>query len=742
MQTLAALQSAATGVRLAESGPVGPDSATLSKRTFLAVAALYLGHAAIFGGYIADDAGISLAYARNLAAGFGPVLYAGGEAVEGFSNPLWTALITAGAALGLDGADGIPLLKVLGLLFGAGTIGLTALVARQAYSRDDRPLRWLAAAILAVWTPFVFWSGAGLENPLYTFLIVLAVLLQLGEIDNQRARPWSALALTGVALTRPEGCAFFLGFLVHRIITVREGWRLLTWVGIFVAIYSAFLGARMLTFGDWLPNTYYAKIGDREVGELWNYISREDPGFSYLTQFAVANLVLLAVAAVGLADRRYWRANLLLVFVGGGTALYALYVGGDFWPAFRFLTPAFPILAIAAQHAVSMVPRRAVLLRPAIAAMLVGLVTYGSLRSSLELRAKDLDDTLISLQGRLDQGRRMRALATALGVTDPLYLDPDIGGPSVAGLRVLDLGGLTDIHIARFQWYPAFLREYIFKEQRPHIIRTHSTWTRTSRVTGFPEFQEQYVAVDEQRDSLGVHGEFIRRDLLTRGGMPDSGPARRRPSFGQAVEATRARRIREDARERDGWIAYYADRLLHERLLGTFRQRQAEGTLPTDPAQLADLYYGLLAAGDRAAADRVRYAAGLTGGQPIVLRDGSTPVLSLITHRVLQREMDWARLELFFDVLRAPGTDVIFTLQLSRQKADGVEPLVRDISRRRAAPSFITGTTMMVDLPLYLDPGVYEMRATVSSAGRSTGLCQPTESGGCQLMLGTHHVRR
>ncbi|MBA3640312.1 MAG: hypothetical protein H0W53_13765 [Acidobacteria bacterium] len=719
-----------------------PASAIRFKVPILAVAALYVTHAAVFGDYIADDAGISLAYGRNLAAGYGPVLYPGGEAVEGFSNPLWTAIITLGAALQLDGHDGIPLLKVLGLMFGAGALWLTILVARQAYPDDDPGTRWLAAAILAAWTPFVFWSGAGLENPLYAFLLLLATLLQLREIEDTRARAWSALALAGVALTRPEGCAFFVAFLVHRVIVVREGWRLLTWAGIFVAIFAAFLTMRVMVFGDWLPNTYYAKISDREITELWRYlVTWDDPGFDYLQLFVLTNLVVLAAAAVGFADVRHWRASLLMLAIGSGTAVYALYVGGDFWPAFRFLTPALPVLAIAAQHGIARLPIRTLALRQTVALALMGVVIYGSIGPSLQLRAQHLEDTLISLQGRLEQARRMRALATALGVKDPLYLDPDIGGPSVAGLRVLDLGGLTDIHIARFQWYPAFFRDYIFKEKRPHIIRTQSTWTRTSRVTAFPEFDEQYVAVDSREDSLGLHGEFISRDLLTEAGLRDDTPVKV-PSFAQAVRDTRARRLREDAREREGWIQYYSDRGRRDQFLTAFRDHDANGTLPDDPARLADLFYGLLGYGEEAGAERVRRMAGIELPEPIVLAEGGRPVLSLITYRVLQREMDWAKLQLFFEVLETARSDYKLTLHLSRATVGGVERIARAHVPARGSSSWVKGATTSIEMPLYFEPGVYEMRAVLSGVRGEPQVCRIPAGQRCELMLGTHHLKR
>ena len=41
-----------------------------------------------------EDAGISFAYAKHFAEGEGFVTYPGGERVEGFSNPLWTFILS------------------------------------------------------------------------------------------------------------------------------------------------------------------------------------------------------------------------------------------------------------------------------------------------------------------------------------------------------------------------------------------------------------------------------------------------------------------------------------------------------------------------------------------------------------------------------------------------------------------------------------------------------------------------
>ena len=514
------------------------------------IGALYLAHAAIFGDYVADDAGISLAYARNLTAGYGPVLYPGGEAVEGYSNPLWTAALALATALRLDGADGIPLLKTLGMLFGLATLLLTVITARIAYPADARVV-WLAPALLASLTPFVFWTAAGMENGLYAFLLLLAVMLQLREIRDARLRQWSMFAVAGLALTRPEGVALSAVFLVHRVLCGERGRRLFRWAAIISLVYAAFLLTRVVVFGEWVPNTYYAKVAiyERRPADLAGYLlNREDRGTAYVLGFIKSIWILLIVATAGLLARGWWRTNLLLAALMAGTLLSVVYIGGDFWPAGRFFTAVLPLLALAAQHAIHRISWPGPVIPTVVAALLVALVLNRNLLTSADLHVLNAGDALISLQGRLENARRVHAMAAGLRVSDPLLLDPDIGGPAVSGLRVLDLGGLTDIHIARFHYDPPLFRQYIFEERRPEFIRTHATWTQSSRITAYPEFEAQYVAVRSWRDSLGLHGEFVRRDLLDPRSVPLQASAMRPESLRQANEDGRARRRREAER--------------------------------------------------------------------------------------------------------------------------------------------------------------------------------------------------
>jgi hypothetical protein len=302
-----------------------------------------------------------------------------------------------------------------------------------------------------------------------------------------------------------------------------------------------------------VPNTYYAKVDlyDRHLTRLPAYMfDPADRGTRYLLESARSLWPLLVAALIGLTGLRHWRTHVLLAAIVIGTTLYAVYVGGDFWPAARFFTATLPLLALAAQHGVNRLAGGRPLITTGLAAVVAGILLSRSLAASAELYVLNAEDALISLQGRLRTAHRLQALAFALRIDDPLVADPDIGGPAVAGLRVLDLGGLTDIHIARFHYYPPFFREYIFDERRPDFIRTHATWTTSSRISAFPEFGQQYVAIQSRRDRWGLHGEFVRRDSLNASAEGRDRTAVRPPSFRQAIEDGRARRRREADRAR------------------------------------------------------------------------------------------------------------------------------------------------------------------------------------------------
>ena len=68
----------------------------------------------------------------------------------------------------------------------------TRTLLRAQVEREATPDVIVAAAVLAGWTPFVFWSGAGLENPLYVVLLLLDAMLPALERSEWPTRVGSA----------------------------------------------------------------------------------------------------------------------------------------------------------------------------------------------------------------------------------------------------------------------------------------------------------------------------------------------------------------------------------------------------------------------------------------------------------------------------------------------------------------------------------------------------------------------
>ena len=138
------------------------------------VIAAYLFQASFLKGWLIDDAGISFAYARNLAQGHGLVSQRGVSPVEGFSNPAWVFLLSIFSSSGLDIAE---IVKPVSIVL---TI-LSIVVLYLAFLRmlDSKVLALAVLAWLVAQPAFVVWSVSGLENPLLVALVAVLIYLCL-----------------------------------------------------------------------------------------------------------------------------------------------------------------------------------------------------------------------------------------------------------------------------------------------------------------------------------------------------------------------------------------------------------------------------------------------------------------------------------------------------------------------------------------------------------------------------------
>jgi arabinofuranosyltransferase len=285
--------------------------------------------------WLCDDAFISLRYARNLARGLG-LVYNVGERVEGYTNFLWTVLLAGAVRVHLDPAQ---VAIVLGLLLFALTILLTdRLVGMLAPAQSDRLMVSAAAVVVSAHYTFASFATSGLETMLGATLLVAML-----ERACARAPVTAGVLAAAATLCRPD----------HILLAAALGLALLSLPGrrreavrfglVGAALYLPYYLWRWSYYGDFFPNTYYAK-----AGHLW-YPSQ---GSIYLlASFSAGGLwALLLVAASGAGQRRH---DLLFRYLALALALYGGYllkIGGDFMYG-RLLCPLIPPLAVAASVA-------------------------------------------------------------------------------------------------------------------------------------------------------------------------------------------------------------------------------------------------------------------------------------------------------------------------------------------------------------------------------------------------------
>ncbi len=301
--------------------------------------------------FLTDDAFISFRYARNLLEGHG-LVFNPGEYVEGYSNFLWVLELAALWGLfGLQPEHAAPWLSV------ACTVGTIAAmlwwVAHIPVLHNQRLVAWMAMGLVCSSATFAAWTSAGgLETRQFTLFIVLGVVC----LGLYRHSPWGLLAaslsLTAAAYTRPEGPLFaalsFAWFAIQYILTNRRlPWRELTILVMpFVLLVAAHYLFRYSYYGEWLPNTYYAK----HVRPWY------ESGFRYLSAAALDTGLYLLLPLTCLTMWTRWQKYqdgtyaLVLLYVVVHMA-YLLRIGGDHFE-YRPLDFYWPLLAVPAAAAI------------------------------------------------------------------------------------------------------------------------------------------------------------------------------------------------------------------------------------------------------------------------------------------------------------------------------------------------------------------------------------------------------
>jgi tetratricopeptide (TPR) repeat protein len=508
--------------------------------------AVYVIASSLLGAWIIDDAGITFAYARNVAHGYGFVSQPGRPPVEGFSDPLWLLLLVPFHALHVFHPVVVP--KLLGAAFVLG--GFRVLQRALSHATGSVVPGFFVAMFLAASPPLAIWCASGLENGLLLFLV--SVLYALAVLRPARWQLASGVVTGLIAMTRPEGItlaaagvAMVLGDRLARRATTREALASVAAYARGLAyVLLPFLAWRLAVFERWLPHTYYAKRSFMDASERLAWLADHPEDIRNklveLGQGLAGGAGLWLLGAVGIAVVELARRRRLRADVGAGAAILGVsiatfvWMDDDWMGELRFGTvvvAATWITAVTAAYA--LLPSPASSTRTAASAALMGLCATVGLVSLGAPR-------LVRFAGRppapyADKERsfalKLNSYADALGARDGSVLIPDCGAMLMdARLRVLDAAGLFEPDVVRTlkhdgtRWlfqHPDFY-DWVFESAKPTFIVTHDFWTYVTAFEKDPRFTRDYVAIDAYPDRYvestykeSLHsGVYVRKDAL------------------------------------------------------------------------------------------------------------------------------------------------------------------------------------------------------------------------------------
>jgi arabinofuranosyltransferase len=318
--------------------------------------------ATVFGAcqlwFMCDDAFITFRYVANAHAGHGLVWNPPPFApVEGYTCFSWALLLWAAWAwFGVEPPDSA---NWLSLALGVAQLAIVAAAALRLRDRDGRrlpdALGLVAIAVVVGNRTFLQWLTSGLETALFNVGFVGWVLVAFRR-DTSSGRwlaTWSAFAVLA-ALTRPDGL-----LLVAATVAAAAWCRLRAWLGtgallrgllplLAVVVHVAW---RRNFYGEWLPNTYYAKITAPWPEAGWRYLA------TFVVEHGAWFPALLAVVWLVAELRR--RPRFLLQALNEHTAAtaavaatlahagyYVWRVGGDHFE-YRVFSQLVPLLVLA-----------------------------------------------------------------------------------------------------------------------------------------------------------------------------------------------------------------------------------------------------------------------------------------------------------------------------------------------------------------------------------------------------------
>ncbi|MDP6943604.1 MAG: hypothetical protein QF464_05595, partial [Myxococcota bacterium] len=416
------------------------------------------------------------------------------------------------------GADIVITSKVLSFLgYLAVIVGVFRLI-RLLVPASARLVPAMGAVMAAAATPLGYWGMIGMEMTLYLALLLAALHAYLSSVlRGERGRAW-CLIFAVLALTRPEGFAFF-GLLVG-LDAARELWvtrqpvatlrRVGFHLGWFAVIFGPFLLFRLAYFGELLPNTVAAKSGFsahlkampimKALGILW-----EGRGVENTVEFTTrlfGYVGILTLPAFLVRSTRY--ANLTLWAVSSGVVAVCIWNRGGWMAHYRLMLPMLPLVIISICLGLSACVR---LCRDHTAAQRVASIAC--------LAVMALSAHQLYYNHEPSKHSKGAVYLNDLGAAVGAHADPDdlmaadMAGriPFYAKVRTIDTFGLCDRHIA----HHGTGRSRMGKTDWPYVFSKRPTFYYYNFGSGVRDMYKHAAFRDQRKDYWLVTTPHYRR---------------------------------------------------------------------------------------------------------------------------------------------------------------------------------------------------------------------------------------
>jgi len=275
-----------------------------------------------------DDVYIIYRYAQNFISHGVFSFNVEGGPVEGVTSITWYWLVVLLASF--VSADFLPIAAVM---LNVSIYILLVVIVYRVMLKHYSPWPALFVVTIMMFNPALgFYAVQGMDNFLFAVLILLLSLSLIGYFPNLYLQ---CFLIAVVCFTRPEAPVIGLMILLAGFFKIYSWKHIIILLMALAVSMLAVVIYRLAIYGEFLPNTYYAKPASIAYG--WEYFMK-----AVKTEIWFPLLVVMASIGAYFADKKIkvmWLYAVLWVIV-------AVAEGGDWMLMLRFFLPAIILFSV------------------------------------------------------------------------------------------------------------------------------------------------------------------------------------------------------------------------------------------------------------------------------------------------------------------------------------------------------------------------------------------------------------